>query len=823
MSKKKKNDETAAEYKPLDGRMARMFPDVTLPPRLVEFFKNEADAMSGSRMWDLPYYSADSTVKLKFASKNLDEMWDEATGDYDDLRLETHFPIARAGDESQFVTVDLTNPALPVSFFDPESGPHLHDDSFDAFLAKLLKKGEKTPFEKMQKAYDKASKLQEDDKYAEALAIIEPAMAALPPSRMDSAQDEAGEALGAAWNIVGLCKKHLGDLEGGMKAFDIAASFGCDSAILNVMDHHRHETGNTARVIELGEKLREHTWLNDDYVYFWLRLYLGWAYITTNNETEAVTCYHQIVDGFKHSDPKKLDEAVEKLNEIDHDLARKIVKWVARQPIVVAPDEAQANRAWWDALPEKVKEGLAKQVGLEEGKAVSDDDVARVLLLEEVELKRMELTDISFVTRMKRLHKVELENNEITDLTPLASLPRLDWIDCGENQVATLEPLRPLRKVKRFSCGQNKLTSFAGLEGKTELEYLHAPQNDLTTLEALRDLPSLEELTIYENLVEDLSPLATCKRLKEISNFGPKEDILAKGLLALVDLPYLEEIDGEYPEEDIAKFRALRPGVWDEIGDDDDVVTTPPAEIAANRAWWDGLDGSWKKVLADIADGELDSSDDEQLVKLLGKDSIHLDEKELTDLAPIARFVKADYINLCENPFTDVAPLGGCLGARVVLLRETKITSVAKLATCVRMADLQLDDSPVTSLDGLETMKELRELDIERCPITDLRPISGLLEIRELHLDGSHVADLAPLATLVRLKEISLEQTRVTDLSPLAGCAALETIVCYGLPGLRGVVALKDLPDLRQITSHGSLSDEELAAFRAARPDVDID
>ena len=58
---------------------------------------------------------------------------------------------------------------------------------------------------------------------------------------------------------------------------------------------------------------------------------------------------------------------------------------------------------------------------------------------------------------------------------------------------------------------------------------------------------------------------------------------------------------------------------------------------------------------------------------------------------------------------------------------------------------------------------------------------------------------------------------------PLAACVDLEELDVWSTPSPKGLDALASLPRLRRITSHGALGETAIEAFRAKRPDVDVE
>ena len=95
--------------------------------------------------------------------------------------------------------------------------------------------------------------------------------------------------------------------------------------------------------------------------------------------------------------------------------------------------------------------------------------------------------------------------------------------------------------------------------------------------------------------------------------------------------------------------------------------------------------------------------------------------------------------------------------------------------------------------------------------------------LRNITFSGAPVTSLAPLAKHARLAEVDCSASKVTDLGPLAANTRLTRILCWGLPGVTGLMKLVGLRQRNAVYSRGSFNAAELDAFRKERPDVEVD
>lgn len=833
------------------GRIAQF--GLPVPPRISQFFEGgELVQYDGARGWGFEGWSGDTKMKVKWGSSQLDDIVDHVfDGGRDELVATNYLPIAALGDDMNMFAVKLEDAALPVYYFDHDSGFKEWAPDFEAFLRKLLRKGERTPSEKLDAAYEKATELNEAKQHAEVISILEPVISQFPTD-LDE-YDDSRDTLGASYNLVGIAHEHLGDIARAVATYELAYKLGTDSAALNVCDLWLNHFKDYPRLIEYAEALREKVWgWSDEYAYFHVRNYLGHGYLLTKQPAAAVRAYHQIFDQFAADDPAKVKQAVDELRElvaerpeperggtppaspvglaaasgIDRATAEGILAWLDAPPRPLSADKLAAMRTWWTALPESVSTAIRETLKVE-GEP-SDADFSRIAGITELEIEDVDLDDLRWVSMLDKLEELDLENNDIDDLSPLATLTRLRDLDISQNDVTSLRPLAELRAMERLSVGENDLAGLEGVENMRRLHYLHANEAELTSIEPLRGLPELVDVTLYQNDIGDISPLAESPRIKEISSFT---NPLTTGFPTLARLPWLESVDAgdETPDDDVRALKAANPLVaidhWNPDDDEEngEKEEKPDPGLPAVRAWWTGLSPEWRKILDKERDSDEHAKDrptDSALLELVRKDSLHVDEQPLPDLDALRRFTRLDYLNIGKSNTSDLTAIAKLPRLRDLLIRDNPLRSLAPLVDAPVLEELFMERCRLGSLAGLERCFTLRELYAEDNAVEDLGPLAGLTQLRVIDLENNRVRSLVPLAKLQRLHTLKLGLNQVTDLSPLAGCRELRIVEVWANPNVRGATALLDLPELTRVITHGSLPPNELAELRRRRPDV---
>jgi hypothetical protein len=121
----------------------------------------------------------------------------------------------------------------------------------------------------------------------------------------------------------------------------------------------------------------------------------------------------------------------------------------------------------------------------------------------------------------------------------------------------------------------------------------------------------------------------------------------------------------------------------------------------------------------------------------------------------------------------------GLLGGRVyyVHLKNRQVHDLSPLADLKKLETLRLSYTPVSDLSPLAELENLKSLHLDGTLVTDLSPLANLKNLSDLDLRRTRVSDLSPVAKLSNLKELRLNETLVNDLSPLAGLKKLDSLV----------------------------------------------
>ncbi len=794
-----------------------------VPPSLAKAFDDVLPAHEGRFVFALPFRGASDKRVVRFDPHGA---WDLMSSYGDSLpQTAAYVPLATAGkaDDNECFAVDPSSAELPVHFFEHEAGYHPFAPSLDAFLGALLKKGERTPFEKLEALVEKASALQEKEKNDAVVALLAPAVEALPRVAYG---DDAADDVGRAFNILGLAYRATKDAERATRAFERARAVGNDDATLNLASLFEDEK-DFARCAAIAEELRAVAIRGrDPYEWFWSRNYAGRAHARLGHTARAVRAFHEVDVELRRAHPKYIAEARTSLDALvaeggaPGELAASILSWFGRTT-TPTPEEAARLRAFWSALPPKVRAKLAADKKL--GEAPTDEALLDLTRATSIDLEGTGVADLAFLAAFVRLDHLDAKKNALESLATLPALPKLAFLSLNEGKLTSLEGIERAPNLEYLYARKNQLTSLAGLERLGNLRELDVSGNKVSDLGPVGELAALRKLDMRDTAVVDLGPLSGCRDLEEIDLVGSSK--VQRGLAALTRSAELREISGvswKVPRAEAEAFVAARPDV--DLSVEGMKRYAKHETTDDDRAWWKRLasnvplrEAIWK----DRADA--DEPIDEQLGKLRHEDHFSLASEGISSIAELAACASVRFLDIARNPVADLAPLADQVAMTHLRASATKVTSVASLRKLTRLFELRLGGAPLASLDGLEACRALEILELDDTAVTSLAPLAGVAALRRCTFSGAPVADLAPLASHVGLGRVDCSASRVTDLTPLAACTGLTRVDCWGLPGVSGLLALAALPQLNAVYSRGAFGSAELAAFRTARPDVDVD
>ncbi len=129
----------------------------------------------------------------------------------------------------------------------------------------------------------------------------------------------------------------------------------------------------------------------------------------------------------------------------------------------------------------------------------------------------------------------------------------------------------------------------------------------------------------------------------------------------------------------------------------------------------------------------------------------------------------------------------------------------------------------VKDLENLKYCTDLVALDFGHCKeITDISFIANLPKLKYLVFSMCKVDDISVLADQTELEFLEIKNNRITDITPLQNCTKLRFLNC-GINDIDEIDTFLALPNLERLWINCTLlTDEQVEALRAAKPDTTI-
>jgi predicted DNA-binding WGR domain protein len=316
---------------------------VELPIRLKKFY-DTGEYLQYEGMYVFGVFSYDDEkFKVKFIDPAKSDLLEENNIEMPDDEGAHYIPFSPLGKEPQFLGVDISKGDLcPVAMWEHEDGLfHIHSATLDEFLSRLLKKGQKTPFEKLDKAIDKASSLKEARKYTEALLVLEEASNGM--SLSIPKDFEGKDKMARFFNLRGICCGELKNFEEALKNYRLAVDCLDTYSALNIIDYYIEEDKNYPKALETVTVL-EKRHLNSYCRYHALN-YKGCLHVLLGNKNETKKIYEEILKKYRVKDPDKIVKSVKDLEDIINkklphaEIASEILKEFGQKKYELSPQQ----------------------------------------------------------------------------------------------------------------------------------------------------------------------------------------------------------------------------------------------------------------------------------------------------------------------------------------------------------------------------------------------------------------------------------------------------------------------------------------------------
>ena len=466
--------------------------------------------------------------------------------------------------------------------------------------------------------------------------------------------------------------------------------------------------------------------------------------------------------------------------------------------------------------------GLTKlrYLSLGENEIADVSPLAELTALSELHLNDNRLTDVSPVSGLTELRYLSLSGNVISDISPLTDLileeldlarnlitdlstladsVTLDWLDLSDNQIRHIAPLRRLTPLVTLNLGNNLIVDVSALSGLTELVSLNLGGNRIEVLSALSGLTSLRHLSLEDNEISDITPLVANRGLDSgddvnLSDNELSDEACSEQVPVLVQrgVSVASDCEAVCPEDVVAipddNLRAVVEGA---LGKEPGERITPVEMARLTRLMAEGFEiGSLKGLecatgLTDLSFHDNNVSDISALSGLTALRYLILYDNNISDISALSGLTALRYLNLNYNNISDISALSGLTSLRTLSLGENNISDISALSGLTALMVLELSYNNISDTSALSGLTALLTLSFSHNNFSDISALSGLTALEILYFSGNNISDISTLSGLTALNVLDLGRNNISNIYPLAlnrGLGASDSVTLAGNP-----------------------------------------
>jgi len=349
--------------------------------------------------------------------------------------------------------------------------------------------------------------------------------------------------------------------------------------------------------------------------------------------------------------------------------------------------------------------------------------------------------------KLQQLQTLDLKNIQLTDVSPLKELTQLEWLYLQDNRIKDVSPLKELTKLEWLYLQDNRIKDVSPLKELTELRYLFLQDNpDLSKAQIDALQKALPNCTIEHDPPEESEVPSVVLGNNEYFLDNVREPLDEETLEQIAKIKGLVA-DG-HPDKAQALVQELsHTRIYEELlkecGIEEEWVSSPEYLQERNGEFF-------IKLLANIPEEASLWPEIKQLTHLI------FYPNQLTDVSPLKDLTQLKGLSVESNQLTDINALKGLAQLKTLLLSENDLTDVSPLQGLTQLEKLHLDRNRLTDVTPLQELTQLTELLLFKNRLTDVTSLKDLSQLQLLYLDANKLTDLTPLKDLTQLTELSL-------------------------------------------------------------------
>ena len=344
--------------------------------------------------------------------------------------------------------------------------------------------------------------------------------------------------------------------------------------------------------------------------------------------------------------------------------------------------------------------------------------------------------DLSAFGKEPQLEDLTLKEVHLTDLTFLKTAAALETLDAEDNQLESLDGLQEKENLKTLYLNRNQIKDISALSASVDLHSFYANDNRIEDISVLSNCSRLTTLELGDNQIKDASSLSACPGLNVLNLSGNRIEDLS-GLSGCEGMTYLD----------------IRRNMLSDLKFCEKMLSLKDLRASENQiSTLDGL---------------------QNVTQLM---EVRLDKNQISDISLLAKNDEHLEIAVLDgNQISDLAPLETCVNLKGLSVNDNRLTELNALSECSNLYFLSASGNRISDISGLESLTTLYMADLGENQISDVSALGASKSTKmALLLQNNRIRDISPLYGMKDYAILSLYGNEITDISGMPAMTAVD-------------------------------------------------
>ncbi|CAL6052433.1 Conserved_hypothetical protein [Hexamita inflata] len=421
------------------------------------------------------------------------------------------------------------------------------------------------------------------------------------------------------------------------------------------------------------------------------------------------------------------------------------------------------------------------------------DGIQKMLQLQELNLEKNSLEDVSVLAQLLNLQSLILNDNVLRDLSCLKSLVKLVRLDVRRNKLPEVDFVLELKELKTFNFDINLIENANLKEHKNYQNWKRTIQIEKQTynqnmIAKYRDKVRTHLITVEnvsETIEEQIDQNTTnCNREKKGNNYllhCSQENIqTVLNQIKAID-PNLKTTHEPFRFLMISENNELEElGFANEFNLQGLYIHTNCKNVKFTEkvdvkifsvvvCELENLEGlqNWTE-LQELYLYRNNLKNIQQLQNLSNLTVLGLSSNQIQSVEPLKGLTNLTVLDLGINQIKDLNSLTELVNLTSITLHTNQIYNLAPLEKLTNLTSLTIYLNQISSLEPLQGLTNLKVLDIQKNLIQNVQPLKYSMNLQQLTIHSNKIDNIEPLRELVNLTDLDLRVNFIKDFSPIS-------------------------------------------------------